>query len=58
MKRPQMEPCSWCRGFGLYMNGEDVADCHHCWGGMVEARDDHGRFLPWIETETDEERAA
>lgn len=47
---PQMETCSWCRGYGLRMNGEDVVDCAACGGGgVVEARDERGRFLPWIE---------
>jgi C-terminal processing protease CtpA/Prc len=31
------------------MNGEDVVDCRDCGGGgMVEARDEKGRFLPWV----------
>lgn len=46
-----MEPCSNCGGFGLLMNGEDVTDCYECRSGMVEARDERGRFLPWVPLE-------
>jgi DnaJ-class molecular chaperone len=50
VKVPQMETCSWCGGYGLRHSGEgDVIDCHECGGGgVVEARDERGRFLPWL----------
>lgn len=48
IRQMPMEQCSNCAGFGLRMNGEDVGDCSECGGGgVVEARDARGRFLPW-----------
>jgi len=48
-KKPQMEACSWCGGYGVRADGDgDVYECSHCDGGAVEARDAKGRFLPWI----------
>lgn len=48
-KVPQMETCSWCRGYGMVSNGDSVSDCTHCWGsGEQEKRDAKGRFLPWL----------
>lgn len=49
VKVPRMEECGECRGYGLRMNGEDVGECRACGGGgSVEARDERGRFLPWL----------
>jgi DnaJ-class molecular chaperone len=46
---PQQEACSWCGGYGLrYAGADGVEDCTECGGGgMVEKRDERGRFLPW-----------
>lgn len=49
MKRPQMEVCSRCGGYTILYSGEDIVDCNECWGGLVEARDARGRYLPWVE---------
>jgi DnaJ-class molecular chaperone len=47
-KWPQMEACSWCWGYGIHYSGEDIVECRVCGGGgMVEKRDERGRFLPW-----------
>lgn len=50
VKVPQMMPCSLCGGHGMRLAPPcgDVEDCYECGGGgVVEARDARGRFLPW-----------
>lgn len=49
-----MEECSWCGGHGLRMSGEwgDVIECSECGGGgIVEKRDEKGRFVKWEEVD-------
>lgn len=39
------QQCSNCRGYGVTMPGDYIADCYDCGGGgRVRARDSHGRF--------------
>lgn len=48
-KVPQMTTCSRCNGWGVRAAGDAVLDCTECeGGGVVEARDERGRFLPWL----------
>jgi len=49
-KTPPMENCPACGGSGItsfYPDGS-LRECELCGAtGMVEARDEKGRFLPW-----------